>query len=118
MVEASWRSRRADQKRPPATKIYGSGGSPLDAGVTLTVYTTALRGGRMGPTFGDKESRSGVIGFTDDVVKEARLEHIKKLYLERLLYLDNTTGDWVQTAAVPRIVAVVEDGDIPDGPYA
>ncbi|HUT03270.1 MAG TPA: hypothetical protein VM163_05205 [bacterium] len=73
----------------------------MDAGVTLTVYTTALRGGRMGATFGDKEGRSGVVGFTDDAVKEARLEHIKKLYLERLFYLDNTTGEWVQTGGRP-----------------
>ena len=59
-----------------------------------------------------------MVGFTDDAVREARLEHIKKLYLERLFYLDNTTGDWVQTAAVPRIVAVAEDSDIADGPYS
>ena len=117
MVEAS--SERASRPSAFAGKnTYGSGGSPLDAGVTLTVYTTALRGGRMGATFGDKESRSGVVGFTDDAVKEGRLENIKKLYLERLFYLDNTTGEWVCTAAVPRIVAVAEDSDIADGPYS
>ena len=89
----------------------------MDAGVTLTVYTTALRGGGMGPTFGDREGATGVTPFTDDAVKESRIENIKKLYMERLFYLDNTTGEWVRTASVPRIVAVAEDSVIANGPY-
>ena len=90
----------------------------MNAGVTLTVYTTALRGGGMGPTFADKEGATGITPFVDDAVKESRIENIKKLYLERVFYLDNTTGDWVRTASVPRIVAVVEDSEIASGPYA
>ena len=90
----------------------------MDAGVTLTVYTTALRGGGMGPTFGDRESGSGLTPFTDDIVKESRIENIKKLYMERVFYLDNTTGEWVRTNAAPRIVGVAEDTEIAAGPYS
>jgi hypothetical protein len=90
----------------------------MDAGKYLTVYTTALRGGNMGTTFGDREGASGVTPFTDDTVKESRIANIKKLYMERLFYLDNTTGEWVRTAAVPRIVAVAEDSVIASGPYS
>ncbi|MBN2207728.1 MAG: DUF1565 domain-containing protein [Candidatus Coatesbacteria bacterium] len=42
----------------------------MNAGVTLTVYTTALRGGGMGPTFAAKASDKGVIPFTDDTAKD------------------------------------------------
>ena len=72
----------------------------------------------MGATFGAKASDKGVIPFTDDTVKGARIENVKKLYMERVFYLDNTTGEWVRTASVPRIVAVVEDSEIASGPYA
>ena len=90
----------------------------MDAGKTLTVYATALRGGGMGPTFGDRESASGALAFTDDAVKEARIENVKKLHLERVYHQDNTTGEWVPTQAKPRIIAVAEDSDIADGPYS
>ena len=90
----------------------------MDAGVTLTVYTTALRGGGMGPTFGAKASDKGAIPFTDDTVKEARIESIKKLYIERVYYLDNTSGVWTRSSTFPRVVAVAEDSAIAEGPYS
>ena len=72
----------------------------------------------MGPTFGAKASDKGAIPFTDDTVKEARIESIKKLYIERVYYLDNTSGVWTRSSTFPRVVAVAEDSAIAEGPYS
>ena len=90
----------------------------MNAGVTLTVYTTALRGGGMGPTFAAKASDKGVIPFMDDTVKGARIESVKKLYIERVYYLDNNSGVWTRLSTAPRVVAVAEDATIAEGPYS
>ena len=89
----------------------------MNAGKFLTVYTTALRGGAMGATFGEREGASGAAPFLEDTVKAQRIEGIRMLYKERVYYLDNTTGVWVVVGPVPRIVAVAEDGLVAAGPY-
>ena len=90
----------------------------MDAGVTLTVYTTALRGGNMGPTFAETVSAMGTVPFTEEKAQKSRLERIRKLYIERIHYLDNRTGAWIASAAPPRVVAVSTNDDIADGPYS
>ncbi|MBN2208425.1 MAG: hypothetical protein JW759_03930 [Candidatus Coatesbacteria bacterium] len=90
----------------------------MDAGRYLTVYTTALRGGRMGATFGATESKSGATPFLDEQLTKQRVERVRKLYCERSYQLDNTTGDWIAEGAAPRIIAVAEDDVIAEGPYA
>lgn len=72
----------------------------------------------MGPTFADRAGDKGVIVFTDDTVKNARIENVKKLYIERVYYLDNNSGVWTRSSTVPRIVAVAEDATIAEGPYS
>ena len=90
----------------------------MDAGGTLTVYTTALRGGRMGATFGATQSSSGVTPFLDEQLTKQRIERVRKLFCERSYQLDNTTGDRIAEGVAPRIIAVAEDDVIADGPYA
>ena len=90
----------------------------MDAGVTLTVYTTALRGGRMGATFGATQSSSGATPFLDEQLTKQRIERVRKLFCERSYRLDNTTGDWIAEGVAPRIIAVAEDDVMADGPYA
>jgi len=90
----------------------------MDAAKYLTVYTTALRGGGMGETFGAKASDKGAIPFTVDTVKDARIENIRKPYIERVYYLDNTSGIWTRSSTAPRVVAVAEDATIAEGPYS
>ena len=90
----------------------------MNAGVYLTVYTTALRGGSMGATFGDREGKTGTAAILDETVQKQRIEHVKKMYMERLYVLDNVTGDWALSASLPRIVAVAEDSVIACGPFS
>ena len=90
----------------------------MDAGVYLTVYTTALRGGSMGATFGDRAGKSGTAAILDETVQKERIEHVKKMYMERLYVLDNISGEWALSASLPRIVAVAEDSVIACGPFS
>ncbi len=90
----------------------------MDAGKYLTVYTTALRGGNMGPTFAETVGAMGTVPFTEEKTQKSRLERIRKLYVERIYYLNNTSGAWVQSAAAPRVVAVSTNDEIADAPYA
>ncbi len=90
----------------------------MDPGKYLTVYTTALRGGSMGPTFAETVSGMGTIPFTEEKTQKSRLERIRKLYIERINYLDNRTGAWVASAGAPRVVAVCTNDEIADGPYS
>ena len=89
----------------------------MNAGQYLTVYTTALRGGNMGATFGQQASGSGTVPFIDEKTRKARVESIRKLYIERLSVLNNTTGAWMPPGASPKIVAVSADDGVTDGPY-
>jgi len=81
----------------------------MDSGYTLTVYTTALRGGKMGPTFAEQKSGLGTIAFVEETVCKSRLENIRKLYIERAYTLSNSSGQWVASGPAPRIVAVSSD---------
>ena len=90
----------------------------MDAGVYLTVYTTALRGGSMGPTFGDRESTAGAIAIIDEATCKLKIGHIKKMYLERVYLLDNVTGTWTLAGGSRRVVAVAEDSVVASGPYS
>lgn len=90
----------------------------MAAGSYLTVYTTALRGGRMGPTFGDRASDSGVVPFTTETVQDARLENIRQLYIERAYYLENASGVWTRSSQTPRIVAISANEEVTDGVYS
>ena len=89
----------------------------MDAGQYLTVYTTALRGGNTGPTFGEKAGGMGTVPFTEEKTQKSRLERIRKLYIERIHYLNNSTGAWIASAAAPRLVAVSADAVVTDGPF-
>ena len=90
----------------------------MDAGKYLTVYTTALRGGGMGPTFGDRAGDEGAVPFIPENIRESRMVNIRLLYLERSFYLDNTSGVWIRTGQSPRIVAVAANDEVTDGPYS
>ena len=81
----------------------------MDTAWFLTVYSSALRGGKMGATFADRIGSSGSIPLLDETVKEQRIERVRKLYLERTYCLDNMTGGWGPEPAVDKIVAVVKD---------
>ncbi|HUT04153.1 MAG TPA: hypothetical protein VM163_09720 [bacterium] len=83
----------------------------MDAGVTLTVYTTALRGGNMGPTWGAQFARTPLTA--EDLVK-SRIEGVRKLYIREEYVLDNVTGRWSSPPSYrkPQIVAEVQNGDV------
>ena len=72
----------------------------------------------MGPTFGEMAGAMGTVPFTVEKTQKSRLERIRKLYVERIHYLNNTTGAWVASAAAPRVVAVSTNDEIADGPYS
>ena len=90
----------------------------MSAGKLLTIYTTALRGGRMGGTFGANQSSSGVKPFVEETLQKQRIERVRMLYCERVYLLDNSTGEWLAQGAAPHIVAVAEDNLVTDGPYS
>ncbi len=84
----------------------------MDAGKYLTVYTTALRGGSMGSTFGQRASDGGLVPFISENLTKARIENVRKLYLEKTYHLDNTSGLWVRDGQEPKVVAVAADGEV------
>ncbi|MCD6326785.1 hypothetical protein J7M28_04420 [bacterium] len=89
----------------------------MDAGYYITLYTTALRGGNMGPSFGQQAGGVGTVPFIEENICKSRLEMIRKLYVERIYYLNNTAGKWLASGPAPRIVAVSADGEVTDAPY-
>ena len=88
----------------------------MESGNTLTVYTTALRGGDMGSTFGQNASGYGTVPFIDEATRKARLENIRQLYIERSFVLDHSAGSWSKSVPTPKIVAVAANNEVTDVP--
>ena len=78
----------------------------MDSGVTLTVYTSALRGGKMGDTWGSKFSNTPL---TTEELRMRRIQNIRKLYIEEQYRL-GASGAW--SATTRSVVAVRTGQDI------
>ena len=91
----------------------------MDPEKTLTVYNTALRGGNMGPTWGESASGYGAVPFIDEKTRKARIENIRQLFIERSFVLKSTTGTWDEQNGRGRghkIVAVGANNVVSDCP--
>jgi len=61
----------------------------MDSGKGLTVYNSALRGGNMGPTWGESASGYGAVPFIDEKTRKARIENVRQLFIERSFVLNS-----------------------------
>ena len=84
----------------------------MDSGQFLTVYTSALRGATMGSTFSARLSDGGLVPFISENLRKSRIENVRRLYLEKMYNLDNTSGLWVRDGREPKIVAVAVNGEV------
>ena len=78
----------------------------MDDGQFLTVYSSALRGGKMGPTWGARFTNTPL---TSEEQMKLRVQNLRKLYIEEELRL-TATGTW--TGSGISIVGVRSGVDV------
>lgn len=78
----------------------------MDDGYYLKVYSSALRGGKMGETWG---ARFANVRLTDEDLMKVRIENVRKLYIEEE-YRFGATGAWSRVKST--IVAVRSGLDV------